>query len=106
MVNVSDDICSNLGPGIAMVSSKEPNISVDKNIYARYITSIGNVRIISGLESNVVNLYNVADITSSSDTFVLSKRLADLFRNEKETIFTGDNENYSMYLIKEKSDKK
>lgn len=101
-IYVSDDICSNPGPGIAMSLSKKANISEDNNLYARYLTAIGNVEVISGLESSVINLRSNAQKTSSSDVWILSKRLVDLFPNEKEIFFSGDSENFSMYLIKGK----
>lgn len=99
---ISDDVCSNLGPGIAMILSNKPNIPDDKNIYARYLTSIRNVEVVSGSDSNIISLRDNTDETTNSDVWILSKKLADLFPNEKEIIFSGDNENFSMYLIKNK----
>lgn len=101
-VFVSDDVCSNLGPGIAMFLTKKPILSEDKSIYARYLTSVGNVRIISGLESSVISLRSSVLKTSSTNVWILSKRLVDLFPDEKEIFFSGDNENFSLYLIKGK----
>jgi hypothetical protein len=100
-VFVTDDVCSDLGPGIAMLQSQKP-IGKSHDFFNKIIRSSGNTEIISPSAIS-------ESMISENKVLILSDNLAEKFVKNlpkkkivsKQLIFKGSNVNNNMYLIKQ-----
>ncbi len=98
---ITDDVCSDLGPGIAMLQGQQP-IKTNDDHFNKIIRHSGNVKIISpsGISESMI---------SENKVLILSDNLAEKFVKNlpkkkivsKQLIFKGRNVNNNMYLIKQ-----
>ncbi len=98
-ISIADDICSDLGPGLAMLRSKKPS-GVEGEFIQKNIRSIENIKIISPKEINLIDL-------SKTNVYILSKKQTDAIPDylpknrlvNKQLIYAGSNDDYSMYIL-------
>jgi hypothetical protein len=98
---ITDDVCSDLGPGIVMLQSQQPSYT-NGGYLNKNIRTAGNIKIISPTEIS-------ENMVSENKVLILSDNLAEKFVKNlpkkkivsKQLIFKGSNVNNNMYLIKQ-----